>query len=111
MAKIKFQNIDEFFDFVPMILGVAIKNVDPESPAADFYNNISKKMLTQINQYQRENPGFRLKLKIFLNGLESNQITTISILPDKSSNESQESKYLTELWKPIVETAKKYLRS
>ena len=107
MAKITFQNIDEFFDFVPMILGVAIKNVDPESPAADFYNNISKKMLTQINQYQRENPGLRRKLKFMLSGLGSSN-TVITIRSDKQ--QTREQKYLTENYKTPSETARKYLK-
>ena len=108
MAKINFENLEDFFDFVPMILGVAIKNVDPESPAADFYNNISKKMVTQINKYQRENPELRRKLKFMLSGLGSSN-TVITIKADKQS-QTREQKYLTESYITPSETARKYLK-
>jgi len=108
MAKIVFENLDDFFDFVPMILGVAVKNVDPESPAADFYNNISKKMSTQINTYTRENPELRRKLKFMISGLGSSN-TVITIKADKQ--QAREQKYLTENYKPIKETILKYLEN
>lgn len=107
MAKITFENLEDFFDFVPMILGVAVFNVDPESPAADFYNNISKKMSTQINTYTRENPGLRRKLKFMLSGLGSSN-TIITIRSDKQ--QTREQKYLTENYKTPSETARKYLK-
>ena len=79
----------------------------PDSPAADFYDNIEKKMVTQINKYQRENPELRRKLKLMLSGLGSSN-TVITIRADKE-NQTRESKYMTESYKIPSETARKYL--
>ena len=112
MAKIKFQNIQEFFDFVPLLVMTALKNDELlNDPASDFFDDISKKLIPVVRQYfLTSDPELRRKLKFFLKGLESNQITTISILPDKKSNESRESKYLTNSYITPSETARKYLK-
>jgi len=109
MAKLTFENLDDFVDFVPLILGVVFKNsdmFDPDSLSADFYDDIEKKVLPAVRQYTRSVPEQRRKLKFFLSGLEGSSNTVITIKPDKKSNEQ---KYLTEGWKPMKETIKKYL--
>jgi hypothetical protein len=113
MAKIIFDDIQEFFDFVPLLVMTALKNDELlNDPASDFFDDISKKLIPVVRQYfLQSDPDLRRKLKFFLKGLGSNQMTTISILPDKKSNEFREQKYLTESWQPVIEKAKKYLRS
>ena len=108
--KITFDSLDDFFDFVPMILGTAVKNVDPESPAADFYDNIEKKMSTQINTYTRENPELRRKLKFMLSGL-GNSNSTITIKADKEANEHDSiTQYLTENYQTTQQIVRKYIK-
>ena len=112
MAKITFNNIEEFFSFVPLLVMIALKNDDLlDDTAADFFDDISKKVLPIARQYfLQSDPDLRRKLKFLLKGLESNNNTVITIRPDSKSNESREQKYLTENYKSPVEIARKYLR-
>jgi len=109
--KITFENLDDFVDFVPLILGVLFKNsdmFDPDSLSADFYNDIERKVLPTVRQYTRSVPEQRLKLKRMLKGLEGNQNVTLTIKADKQT-QTREEKYMTESWEPIKEICKKYL--
>ena len=113
MAKITLSQ-DEFFDFIPLLLLTALKNfemADPDSPAADLYDDFEKKVLTKLRQYYLAiDPELRRKLKIFLKGIESGQNAVITIRAAHAS-EKTERKYLTEDWQPIIETAKKYMEA
>jgi hypothetical protein len=91
-----------------MLIGTAIDGYDDESAGAEFYKNIQSKMITQINKYSLQNPKLRQKLKLFLKGINNNQVSGIIIKADTTPTEK---KYLKELHKPsIKETCAKYLQ-
>jgi hypothetical protein len=112
MAKITFENIEDFMAFVPVLILTAFKNDEfLDDSAAEFFSDIRKKVLPIARQYFIGNPELRLKLKRRLAGFDNNQNVVITIKPDSVSNESYEKKYLSESYRPPVEIARQYLRS
>ena len=110
MAKIIFQNIEDFMAFVPVLILTAFKNDEfLDDPAAEYFSDIRKKVLPITRQYFIENPELRLKLKRMLAGFDNNQNVVITIRPDLESNENVETEYLTESYQPIEYTVSKYM--
>ena len=107
--KITFDNLDDFMDFVPVLIQLAIKNDDYLSDdASEYFDDISKKVKAVTRQYFTANPKLRLKLNRLLKGFDNNENVILAIKADKVT-QTKEGKYLTESWEPMEETVKKYL--
>ena len=106
--KINFENLDDFMDFLPVLIQVAISNDDLLGDgASDYFDNIGKKVKSVTRQYFTANPSLRLKLNRLLKSFANNENVVLTIKSDK--NKTKESTYMTESWEPMSETIKKYL--
>ena len=109
MAKINFEDIEDFMSFIPVLINLAIQNEDfSDDETAEYFDDISKKVKTVTRKYFVGNPDLRLKLKRMLNGFDNNLNVTLTIKADKS--QTREQKYLTENYITPSETARKYLK-
>ena len=94
--------------FIPVLINVAINNDDfLDDEAAEYFDDISKKVRTPTRKYFVGNPDLRLKLKRMLIGFENNQNVTLTIKADKQ--QTREQKYLTENYNTPSEIARNYL--
>lgn len=116
--KVNFDDIEDFMGFIPVLINLAIQNNEylPDM-AAEYFDDVSKKIKNVTRQYFIANPDLRLKLKRMLKGFENNQNVVLTIkgggndaITTKENSDTIERKYLTESsWVPMIETIKKYL--
>ena len=117
MAKIVFDDIEDFMGFVPVLINVGIHNDELLNDAtAQYFDDVSMKIKNVTRQYFIANPDLRLKLKRMLMGFENNENVVMTIraggneaVTTKENSDTRERKYLTESWVPMKETIKKFI--
>jgi hypothetical protein len=110
--KLNFTDIDDFFNFLPLLIILGIENDDYMSnDAAEFYSRLNKKIRSELNRWFLQNPSYRQQIKRFTAGLENGENIVISIKVDKQSSikAEQVTQYLTEKYEPIKSVIMKHL--
>jgi hypothetical protein len=77
MAKINFEDIEDFMSFIPVLINVAINNDEfLNDETSEYFSDIEKKVKAVTRKYFVGNPDLRLKLKRMLKGFQNNQNIT-----------------------------------